>query len=252
MRTVLLFVALSAAMARYALAAAVSPEPQAIDVPAMHFDESQLTKGAAQKAAQPAPAAAASVGAAGCPPPDALFLPTGFVFWAKLPQAIFSYNTAVPVMAQIDADVKFLDRLVLPKGTNLVGSVTTLHSDDRVNINWQLVVMPRGCEFPISAVALDKSDGAAGVKGDVVKHEDSVAAHIALKSALAATGSAAIAATPGGSLESALASNFSTEAGQNVDKDLANVKSLESIYVHANSDIRVFVLRRFIRPAEGR
>jgi type IV secretory pathway VirB10-like protein len=179
-----------------------------------------------------------------CPGEDVLFLPTGFTFPALLPDAIYSYNTAAPVIAVLEDDVKFRRHIVLPRGTKLVGNASTLHTLDRVNLIWELAVLPEGCEFNISAIGLSADDGSAGVKGKLEKHEDSVAAHIALKSMLSA---ASVAATVAAPMEGAVATGFSNEANQNLDQSMSKVKSLESIYVHERMPIRVFVLRRFMR-----
>ena len=155
-------------------------------------------------------------------------------------------------MAVLEDDVKFLDRLVLPRKTRLVGAASTTHSFDRVNINWTLVVLPEGCEFPISAIALSDKDGSAGVPGTRETHDDAIGAHIALQSMITAAGTAATAVTPGGSVEGLLATNFTGEANQQVGQGLNQVKSLDSINVRERTAIRVFVLHRFLRPTEGR
>jgi type IV secretory pathway VirB10-like protein len=187
-----------------------------------------------------------------CPPEDALFLPTAFSFPALLTNAVYSYATSAPVLATIEDDVKFRDKIVLPRGTHLMGNASAMHTVDRVNISWSLAVLPEGCEFPISAIALSADDGAAGIKGRLEKHEDGIAAHIALQSMITAAGTAAAAASPTGSVENALTGNFSNEAGQNVNQSLGQVKSLESIYIHERTEIRVFVLHRFMRSSERR
>lgn len=221
--------------------------------------QSAVTRGAKPivEASGTAPAASGQASspastAANCPPEDALFLPTGFSFPALLPDAIYSYATAASVMATVEDDVKFRNKVVLPRGTHLVGTAGAMHTVDRVNISWSLAVLPEGCEFPISAIALSADDGASGIKGRLEKHEDGIAAHIALRSMITAAGTAAAAAGPAGSVESALAGNFSNEAAQNVDQSLGQIKSLESIYVRERTAIRVFVLHRFVRSSERR
>lgn len=184
-----------------------------------------------------------------CPPTAVPFLPTGFIFSALLPEAVYSYNTLAPVIAVLESDVKFLNRLVMPAGTRLIGNVNTVHTFDRANITFSLVVLPEGCEFPISAVALSADDGSTGVKGKLEKHEDSIAAQVALKSALSAVQSGAQIAAP---FEATLASNFTGEANQMVDQNISKVKSLESIYIRERTAIRVFVLRRFSRDVTAR
>ncbi len=196
--------------------------------------------------------AASNAASSACPPEGALFLPTGFTFPALLPDAIYSYNVAAPVMAVLEDDVKFLDRLVLPRKTRLVGSASTTHSFDRVNVNWTLVVLPEGCEFPISAIALSDKDGSAGVPGTRETHDDAIGAHIAMQSMLTAAGAAATAATPGGAVEGLQAGHNTGEANQQVGQSLNQVKSLDSINVRERTAIRVFVLHRFLRPTEGR
>lgn len=179
-----------------------------------------------------------------CPPPGALFLPTGFTFGALLPDAIYSYNTLAPTIALVEDDIKFLNNVILPKNTRLVGTANTIHTLDRVNINWVLAVLPNGCEFPFSAIAISADDGSAGIKGKVEKHEDSIAAHIMLKSVLSAASVAATAAAP---IEGSIASGLSNEGNQALDQSIGKIKSLESIYIHERTPIRVFMLRRFVR-----
>ena len=179
-------------------------------------------------------------------PGDVPFFPTGFTFPALLPDAIYSYNTLAPVIALVEDDVAFGGRVVLPKGTRLVGDAGTVHTLDRVNIVWTLAVMPEGCEFPFTGLAMSAEDGSAGVKGKLEKHEDSIAATIALQSVLTGVQAAAAIATP---IEGAVTSGFSTEANQMLGQNVSKAKSLESIYVRERTPIKVFVLRRFIRDA---
>lgn len=198
-----------------------------------------------QPAGKPAKAPPSRPGS--CAPEGSAFLPTGFTFPALLPDAIFSYNTAAPVVALLEDDVRFRDRIVLPRGTRLIGTANTVHTLDRINITWELAVPPDGCELTFSGLALSDSDGSAGIKGKVEKHEDSIAAHVVLKSMLGAASVAASAAAP---MESAIAGGLANETNQAVDQSLSKVKQLESIYVHERTQIRVFVLRRFVR-SEG-
>ncbi len=185
--------------------------------------------------------------ASACPDASALFLPTGFSFPALLPNAVYSYNTIAPVVAELEDDVKFRARVVLPRGTRFVGSANTLHTLDRVNITWQLAVLPAGCEFAFDGLSLSADDGSAGVKGQVQSHKGSVAAQVALKSALNVAGAAAAAAAP---VEGALASGLTAQASQGLDETMTKVDNLESIYIHERTEIRVLVLRRFVRGPE--
>jgi hypothetical protein len=234
--------------------------PQAVMAPVPHlpFQRSQWPQsspGQSQQSDQPQTLAISSSPAAqvehvpACPPAAIPFLPTGFIFSALLPEAIYSYNTMTPVVAVLESDVKFLNRLVFPANARLIGNVSTVHTFDRANITFTLVVLPEGCEFPISAVALSADDGSSGVKGKLERHEDSLAAQIALKSALSAAQTGAQIAAP---FEATLASNFTGEANQMVDQSISKVKSLESIYIRERTAIRVFVLRRFSRDVTAR
>ena len=181
-----------------------------------------------------------------CPPANVPFLPTGFVFSALLPDAIYSYNTLAPTVAVVEDDIKFLGRVVIPKGSRLIGETTTLHTFDRVNIAFHLVVFPEGCEAPLYGLALSANDGSAGIKGKVEKHEDSVAAQLAIKAALTGAQAGAAIAAP---VEGAVSSAFTNEASSMLDQNIAKAKSLDSIYIHERTQIRIFNQRRFTREA---
>ena len=181
-----------------------------------------------------------------CPPVNITFLPTGFIFPALLPDAIYSYNTLAPTIAMVEDDIKFLGRVVIPKGSRLIGEATTLHTFDRVNIAFHLIVFPEGCESPLKGLALSADDGSAGIKGKVEKHEDSVAAQIALKAALTGAQAGSMIVAP---VEGAISSAFTNEASQMLDQNIAKAKSLESIYIHERTQIRIFNLRRFTHDA---
>ena len=176
-------------------------------------------------------------------PGDIAFFPTGFTFAALMPDGVYSYNTLAPVIAVLEDDIKFRNHVVLTKNTHLIGSAGTVHTLDRININFTLAVTPEGCEFAFSGLALSADDGSSGIKGRLEKHEDSIAATIALKSVLTGVQAAAAIATP---VEGAVTSGFSGEANTMLDQNISKEKSLESIYVHERTPIRVFVMRRFI------
>ncbi len=243
----LLLLAVFASSGRAASPAAQSPEDLGVVI-APDLDRAKTGKATAptpQAAAAPLPTPKPAPQApSSCPADGAIFLPTGFTFPALLPNAIYSYNTAAPVVGLLEDDVRFRERIVLPRGTRLVGNASTLHTLDRVNILWELAVLPEGCEFPFPGIAISAEDGSSGIKGKLEKHEDSIAAHIAVKSMLGAANTAATVASP---MEGALTSGFTNEANQSVNASLNKVKDLESIYIHERMPIRVFVLRRFVR-----
>ena len=181
-----------------------------------------------------------------CPPANTAFLPTGFIFPALLPDAVFSYNTLAPTIAIVEDDIKFLGRVVIPKGSRLIGEATTLHTFDRVNISFRLIVFPEGCEAPLSGLALSADDGSAGIKGKVERHEDSVAAQLAMKAAITGAQAGAAIVAP---VEGAVSSAFTNEASSMLDQNIAKAKSLDSIYIHERTQIRIFNQRRFTREA---
>src|ERR1019366_8914548 len=118
-------------------AADLPPEPAAEDLgvvmaaPTGHRKTSRQAPSPAPRSEVPLSTAAAVVPIApetrACPGPGVQFLPTGFIFSALLPDAIYSYNVAVPIVALIEDDVKFGGHLVLPRGTHLVGNASTLY-----------------------------------------------------------------------------------------------------------------------------
>jgi type IV secretory pathway VirB10-like protein len=181
-----------------------------------------------------------------CPPADIPFLPTGFSFPALLPDSIYSYNTLAPTLAVVEDDIKFLGRVVIPKGSHLIGEATTLHTFDRVNISFRLVVFPEGCEVAMNGLALSADDGSAGIRGRVERHEDAVAAQLAMKAAITGAQAGAAIVAP---VESAVSSAFTNEASSMLDQNVAKAKSLESIYIHERTQIRIFMQRRFTRDA---
>jgi hypothetical protein len=232
----LVFLALSSVDAKGDDSVVLAPQPRTL------FGGSTTTR-----SEQPAKARVSQPASSPVCPGDFAFFPTGFTFSALLPDAIYSYNTLAPVVAVVEDDVKFRDRVVLPKNTRIIGAAGTVHTLDRVNINMTLAVTPEGCEFPFVGLALSADDGSAGVKGKLEKHEDSVAASIALRSVLTGVQAAASVAAP---IEGAVTSGFSNEANQMLDQTVSKAKSLESIYIRERTPIRIFVMRRFI-PGAG-
>ena len=234
----LVFITLSSVAAKGDDSVVMAPQPRAL------FGGSP-----SNRSEQPAKARAPQPASAPTCPGDIAFFPTGFTFSALLPDAIYSYNTLAPVVAVVEDDVKFRDHVVLPKNTHIIGAAGTVHTLDRVNIDLTLAVTPEGCEFPFFGLALSADDGSAGVKGKLEKHEDSVAATIALRSVLNGVQAAASVAAP---IEGAVTSGFSNEANQMLDQNVSKAKSLESIYIRERTPIRIFVMRRFIPDAGTR
>jgi hypothetical protein len=94
------------------------------------------------------------------------FLTTGFSFPARLETAVFSYNIETPAVAILDRNISFLDKVVLPAGARIIGTVAVQKSHDRINLAFATIVFPNGDELKFSGIALSL-DGSAGLKGKV-------------------------------------------------------------------------------------
>ena len=164
------------------------------------------------------------------------FLPTGFTFEAILEGAIYSYNLLTPAIALIDEDVVYLDQVMIPRGSKLIGVVQVAHSVDRVNIDFQTCVFPDGQEIKLGAIALSP-DGSAGVRGKVESHKDLYAVSIAMQTI--ATGVQAGVAVSEPSISNSMLNGLTQAAAQNIQTP--NQKQLESISVEERAPIRVFV-----------
>ncbi len=118
------------------------------------------------------------------PPPQKgkYFLHTGFIFDAVLTTSIFSYNLESPVIAETEFDIIYLDKIMIPKGTKLIGYASVLKSDDRVNVFFHTIVFPNGQEIKFSGLALH-TDGSAGIPGKVKKQKAQIPARILLETA---------------------------------------------------------------------
>ncbi|MCX7716441.1 MAG: TrbI/VirB10 family protein, partial [Endomicrobia bacterium] len=110
------------------------------------------------------------------------FLHTGFMFDAVLQTAIFSYNLESPVIAETEFDIIYLDKVMIPKGTKLIGYTSVLKSADRVNVFFHTMVFPNGQEIKFAGLALH-TDGSAGIPGKVKKHKEAIPAKILLEAA---------------------------------------------------------------------
>lgn len=62
------------------------------------------------------------------------FMYSGFCFDAVLKTAIFSFNLLTPVIAETEFDAICLDRIMIPKGTKIIGYASICKTDDRVQV----------------------------------------------------------------------------------------------------------------------
>jgi len=98
-----------------------------------------------------------------------LGVPLGTQVLALLKTKIFSFNIENHVEAEAMKDVYYLGKLRIPKGAKFFGTVSVLHSENRVNVRFHRLLLPWGEERPCQAVA-HALDGSGGLKGKVNRH----------------------------------------------------------------------------------
>lgn len=175
------------------------------------------------------------------------FLPTGSLLHVTITNAIFSFNLATPVLAELDEAARFKENEVLPKGTRIIGKALVLKSHDRVNVDFTVAVLPDGREIRLSAIALSP-DGSAGIRGKVEKYQDSAVASAALKGAI--QGSATLmgqAANPiAGQIGQATADETVREidlSSQNIDTSIS-VPGFNKCLVYLNHRLEIAPIRK--------
>ena len=112
-----------------------------------------------------------------------LGIPLGTQVPALLKTGIFSFNIENHVEAEALKDVYYLGKLGIPKGTKFFGTVSVVHSENRVNIRFNRLLLPWGEERTCQAVA-HELDGSGGLKGKVNRHWFQRTASIVGKTAL--------------------------------------------------------------------
>ena len=123
------------------------------------------------------------------------FMHTGFTFDAVLKTAIFSFNTITPVICQTEFDISFLGKIMVPKGSKIIGTCNIEKSIDRVNVTFNTIVFPDGQEMKISGIALH-TDGSGGIPGKVKKQKARMPAKILLTAAAAGASVAVDSSVP--------------------------------------------------------
>jgi len=108
------------------------------------------------------------------------FMHTGYIFDAVLRTAIFSYNLESPVIAETEYDIIYLEKVIIPKGSKIIGYASVLKSGDRVNVFFHTIVFPDGSEIQFAGLGLN-TDGSAGIPGKVKKYREKVPAKILLE-----------------------------------------------------------------------
>lgn len=181
------------------------------------------------------------------PSKETWFLPTGTVLKASTKNAIFSFNLEVPVVAEIDepAICPKSGSVVLPAKTRLIGTASVLKSDDRVNVNFYLLVLPgpSGKEYPIQGIILNP-DGSAGLKGVVKEYKELRLMSSAASGAIAGIGQT-VATTAGQPIVGqALGSALTAGAGE-IQTGLAPKVDI-SISVAPYQKCGVFLMNRLV------
>jgi len=161
------------------------------------------------------------------------FLHTGFTFDAVLRTAIFSFNTISPVIAQTEYDITFLGKIMVPKGTKLIGSCNIEKSVDRVNVVFNSMVFPDGQEIGFSGLALH-TDGSGGIPGKVTKQKAKMPAKILLTAA--ATGASVASAS---SVPAEMIKGIADETKEEIAS-----KQDYSISVKKDTAIQIYIVRR--------
>ena len=159
------------------------------------------------------------------------FMHTGFIFDAVLKTAIFSFNIETPVIALVEYDITFNNKVVLPAGTKLIGITSIIKSIDRVNVVFNTIVFPDGSEIKFTGLALH-TDGSAGIPGKVKKQTASIPARVILEAA----GAGATVLNP---VVGAGVKELSSAAKEELEKS-----QQYSITVKKDTPIQVYIVNR--------
>lgn len=169
------------------------------------------------------------------------FLPTGFTFPARLENAVYSYNVETPAIALVEKDVVYLNRVVIPANTRVIGAVAVLKSHDRILVNFHTLVFDKtGDEVKFAGLALSL-DGSAGLKGKVETHKDAAVANTVLRSLVSGT-QAALEVSGVSPVASQATQGLSQEAIKELDLERQQVTT--SITVEAETGLRVYIPQR--------
>jgi len=118
--------------------------------------------------------------AASAPAPP--LMPTGRMVSCRLVNTVDSSSLDTPIIALVNEDVWYAKKLIIPKGTEVLGRAQPDRLRDRIASQgeWTLV-LPSGEELKITGIALDQdregqkwgpTDGSAGLRGTVHKADN--------------------------------------------------------------------------------
>lgn len=172
------------------------------------------------------------------------FLPTGFTFPVRLMNAVYSYNVASPAICVIEKEVLYGDekrrRVVLPPGTQVIGTVSVQQDHDRILITFQNIVFPDGEEVKFTGWGLSL-DGSLGIKGKVETHKDSAVANTVLRALITGT-EGALTMSGVSPIATGAAQGLSGEATKELDVQRQQVTT--SISIDADAGLRVYLPQR--------
>ena len=155
---------------------------------------------------------------------------------------MFSFNVAAPVQAILAKDFIYKDEVVIPKDARFLGEADVVKSLDRINVRFDLLILPDGREVRVRALALSE-DGAAGIPGKVDRHTD--------KKVLKAVGESVLSVGSlflGGrsrdpySLEDQLRLNVSQSLHDEARRNLRETRVEKSITVESYTPVQVILL----------
>lgn len=176
------------------------------------------------------------------PEPFNLGLPSGTKVPALISDRVFSFNVAAPVQAILAKDFIYKEKVVIPKDSRFLGEADVVKSLDRINVRFDLLILPDGREVRVRALALSE-DGAAGIQGKVDRHTD--------KKVLKAVGESVLSVGSlflGGrsrdpySLEDQLRLNVSQSLHDEARQNLRETRVEKSITVESYTPVQVILL----------
>ena len=168
--------------------------------------------------------------------------PLGTQVLALLKTKIFSFNIENHVEAESLKDVYYLGKLAIPKGTKFFGTVSVLHSENRVNMRFYRLLLPWGEERNCQAVA-HSLDGSGGIKGKVDRHWFTRSFSLLGKTALSGLTLFTVPNRQNAfSMDDQLRLTASSNLAQEGSKELDNLKIEKSITVPGGILIKIIFL----------
>lgn len=171
-----------------------------------------------------------------------LGLPSGTKVPAFLLDRVFSFNVNAPVLAIVSKDLSWKEQVVIPKDSQFLGEASVLQSIDRINVSFNLLVLPDGREIRVHAMALSE-DGSSGIKGKAEKHRD-LRVFKAIGESLLGGASLFVGGVSRDpyNIEDQLRMNLAQNLTNQASQDLRSVRVDQSITVEAYTPIQVIIL----------